>query len=483
MNVTQSVDVTDGPIEWAAFLPDAQVICATRRMENIIERKCTIKAMDRATTPAAGATARARSLLQLIRKICRSKSDGIANLQWQVDWRQGKKSVCAMCMVRMPSRTVPGLLVVIPLAPKAYPAQSHDESKAQLQAIIETAVDGIVTIDAKGQIETFNPAAETIFGYRAGEVIGKPVSILMPEPFKSEHAHYVNRYLKTRERHIIGIGREVIGRRKNGGTFPMFLSVGEQHVAGQIKFTGIVRDITDRKRAEAQVLLVSERVQQRLGHDLHDGLGQVLTGASLLAKALQTRCGDRCPDLSDQLQHLVDIMADAAGQVRKLSRGLLPLQQVEDYTPSIDSLRLRLAGTAVEMAVHVENLPREAGLLHANNLFRIAQEAVSNALRHSRATRISIISKTAGRTVRLVIEDNGRGFARSGSRGLGLHIMDYRARLMGGQLAVHSEPGRGTRVVCNVDCGITTGEIGESINEQNHRPHATGARAHSGHRR
>ncbi|MGC8478296.1 MAG: PAS domain-containing sensor histidine kinase, partial [Acetobacteraceae bacterium] len=166
----------------------------------------------------------------------------------------------------------------------------------------------------------------------------------------------------------------------------MFLSVGEQRGNGGKKFTGIVRDITDRKRTEAQVLLVSDRVQQRLGHDLHDGLGQVLTGAALLAKALETRCADRNPDMRDRLNHLVNIIGEAGKQVRKLSRGLQPLEQVSDYGSAIESLRAQLsaAGTA-NLEVQADPLPPEARLIHANNLFRIAQEATSNALRHSEA--------------------------------------------------------------------------------------------------
>ena len=168
--------------------------------------------------------------------------------------------------------------------------------------------------------------------------------------------------------------------------------------------------------------------------------------------------------MRSELNHLVGIIGEAGRQVRKLSRGLQPLEQVSIYGSAIESLRAQLSAAGTRhLEVHADDLPPEARLIHANNLFRIAQEATSNALRHSGARRISIHSTTTGRSVRLVIEDDGRGFTRSGQRGLGLHIMDYRARLMGGQLVVNSKPEQGTRIVCNVDCGITTGEIGEPI--------------------
>ncbi|MEI8396632.1 MAG: PAS domain S-box protein, partial [Rhodospirillaceae bacterium] len=120
-------------------------------------------------------------------------------------------------------------------------------------AILGAAVDGIVTIDANGRIQSFNPAAERIFGYKADEVIGRNVKVLMPEPYHSEHDGYISHYKTTNEPRIIGIGREVTGKRKDGSTFPMELAVGESRIDSKRLFAGIVRDITERKRAEEQL--------------------------------------------------------------------------------------------------------------------------------------------------------------------------------------------------------------------------------------
>jgi PAS domain S-box-containing protein len=127
------------------------------------------------------------------------------------------------------------------------------DSEARLRAILQTAVEGVITIDERGIMESVNPAAQAIFGYAASEMVGKNVSLLMPAPHHHEHSNYLNRYLQTGEAKVIGIGREIFGRRKNGSLFPMDLSVSEVHLAERRLFTGFVRDITERKRSEQRL--------------------------------------------------------------------------------------------------------------------------------------------------------------------------------------------------------------------------------------
>jgi diguanylate cyclase (GGDEF)-like protein/PAS domain S-box-containing protein len=124
------------------------------------------------------------------------------------------------------------------------------DTEERYRSIVETAVDGIITIDGAGLIRSFNPAAERIFGLRAAEVVGREVTVLMPEPYRSEHPGYLQRYARSGERRIIGIGRQVVGLRADGSTFPLHLSVGEMVVAGERFFTGTVRDLSDLRWAE-----------------------------------------------------------------------------------------------------------------------------------------------------------------------------------------------------------------------------------------
>ena len=134
----------------------------------------------------------------------------------------------------------------------------HD-SEARTHAILQTAVDGIITIDDRGIVESFNPAAERLFGYTADEVIGQNISMLMPSPYREEHDGYLARYLQTGEPHIIGIGREVRARRRDGTTFPISLAVSEVRLAGRRMFTGIVHDLTARVQAEAALAQLNQR--------------------------------------------------------------------------------------------------------------------------------------------------------------------------------------------------------------------------------
>ena len=136
-------------------------------------------------------------------------------------------------------------------------------------------IDGIITIDQHGVILSFNPAAARIFGYDLSEVKGQNVKMLMPEPYRGEHDQYLTNYLSTREAKIIGSGREVVGRRKDGSTFPMDLAVSEMRLGDDRMFVGIVRDISQRK--EAEETLVEAR---RAAEEANEAKSRFLTNMS-----------------------------------------------------------------------------------------------------------------------------------------------------------------------------------------------------------
>jgi PAS domain S-box-containing protein len=356
--------------------------------------------------------------------------------------------------------------------------RSLRESEALARAILETTVDGIITIDERGHIETFNPAAERIFGYTVDEVIGKNVRVLMPEPYHEEHDGYIQAYHNTGRRRIIGIGREVTGRRKDGSTFPMDLAVSEVEVEGRKVFAGIVRDISERRRLELEVLRIADEERRRIGQDLHDGLGQQLTGIGLLARGLARQLEAEGSPAADEAREITEFIKEADEYARGLARGLVP---VELEANGLAAALTRLAATAerlFDITCTVEAIGTDAGIAavpHPTHLFRIAQEAVSNAVRHGRAGRVDITLSVGKEQVRLRVHDDGVGIPesiRSGGaespladgpghtisaptrpddhRGMGVRIMHYRARIAGGTLDIRPAVDHGTVVTCTI---------------------------------
>ena len=343
------------------------------------------------------------------------------------------------------------------------------ESEQRMRAILETAVEGIVTIDERGAVESVNPAACLIFGYEPYEVIGQNVSMLMPSPDRERHDGYIANYLRTGEARIIGIGREVVGRRKDGTLFPMDLSISEVRLGDWWLFTGMVRDITERRKLEQAVATAAEHERSRIGRELHDGLGQQLGGLLFLMKGLQSDLqSGKAREADVTASQLCDELTIAMTQARNLAHELYAVRAGPDgLVQALENLAERAA--SAQRGITSAFPGDRSVLVHspavASHLYRIAQEAVHNALKHSRATRIDIELARQPVAVALSVRDNGVGLpAQSGTRGLGLRTMEQRARLIGGELAVQVRPEGGVEVTCSVPTTIVDGAgIGEGI--------------------
>src|SRR6185369_11289897 len=254
------------------------------------------------------------------------------------------------------------------------------DTAERLRAILETAVEGIITIDDRGIIESINPSAQKIFGYSPDEAIGKNVKILMPEPYRHEHDGYLKNYRHTGHARIIGIGREVVGRRKDGSVFPMDLSVSEVKLAGRRMFTGFVRDISERKQLEKEIIEVSNREQQRIGQDLHDGLCQELAGIQLMCQVLEQKLDGRSKPEAKQVGEIAEHIRDAISHTRKLARGLSPVEfepnglmsAFHELCPHITKLFRTECRFECPQPVLVRNN------VFATHLYRIAQESINN---------------------------------------------------------------------------------------------------------
>lgn len=245
-------------------------------------------------------------------------------------------------------------------------------SEAQWRAVIESAVDGIVVIDERGRIESFNPAAERLFGYTERELLGQNIDILMPSPYHEEHDGYLARYLATAEPHIIGSGREVSGRRRDGTTFPLHLSVGEMSPGGGRRFTGILHDLSERVRMEEQ--LREQEALVRLGemaavlaHEIKNPLAGVRGAIEVIGRRMASETGDTgiVKEILARLDSLADLMKD----LLLFARPPRPRPAPVDVTPLVTSTAdlLRSDPTLNDFTVSVQGsappVPADPGLL------------------------------------------------------------------------------------------------------------------------
>ena len=199
------------------------------------------------------------------------------------------------------------------------------EREERLHAIVETAVDAIITITERGRIDFVNSAATTLFGYTKDEMLGQNVSLLMPQPDRAKHDGYLDHYVQTGRASIIGSGRDVIALHKDGHTFPVHLAVNEVHLPQQRLFTAILHDLSGRRRLEKLVAEASAREQQRIGQDLHDGLGQQLAGLSFFCKSLITRLDAKHSPEAADARRMNELITSALQQARGMARGLNPV--------------------------------------------------------------------------------------------------------------------------------------------------------------
>lgn len=342
------------------------------------------------------------------------------------------------------------------------------ESAQRMRAIVETAVDAIITIDERGSIESINPAGEKLFGYVASELIGRNVKMLMPEPYQSQHDTYLRNYLSTGKRKIIGIGREVLGLRKDAKTFPMSLSVSEVALGDRRLFTGIVHDLSGRRRLEQEVLDISTAEQRRIGQDLHDGLCQDLIGIAFQTDYVGRQLSSREIPEADLVNKLASEIREAAGQARRLSHGLNPIDVKGGGLQAALQAMADKYSNSFHIACQFQGDPAAdvQDEMTATHLYRIAQEAIGNSIRHGKAHRIEVKMTNGNGSLTLSIKDDGIGFpgsraqvatvppstgaSRSSSQGIGLHTMHYRASLIGGTLAIHPGRGKGTIVSCSI---------------------------------
>ncbi|HEU4926716.1 MAG TPA: PAS domain S-box protein, partial [Vicinamibacterales bacterium] len=342
------------------------------------------------------------------------------------------------------------LWMLLDLTDRDQAERALRRSEDYLRSIVTTAATAIITIDEHGTMDTFNPAAERMFGYTVAEAVGQNVRLLMPPPYRDEHDGYLARYFTTGEARIIGIGREVVGLRKDGTTFPVDLAVSE--IGHSRCFTGILRDLSDRRELEWRLAESQLDERRHMARELHDDLGGHMTGVGLLAQTLHGELARAGSPLATRTEELVQSISDAQQRLRSVVRGMMPVEAIPEGLMAALSTLAKQSEAASGIACRFECQPpvHVEDSVSALQLFRIAQEAMHNALRHAEATQIVLGLKREGRRMEISVTDNGRGMGDmpAGHPGTGLGGMHQRARLLGGDCLIQTRDGGGTIVIC-----------------------------------
>jgi PAS domain S-box-containing protein len=324
-------------------------------------------------------------------------------------------------------------------------------SEERLRAILDTAMDAIITIDHHGIIQSVNAAAERMFGYTPAEMVGRNVTMFMASPHREAHDGYIARYLQTGEKHIIGVRRETEALRKDGSVIPTELAVSEiEHLK---LFTGIHRDLTRRKQLERDVVEAASLEQRRIGRDLHDSVAQELTALNLLARDLDETLRTDPAKAAPLVERMTRGLQRSQHELRDVLRGLLPV--------AVDSEGLMAALADLADRTRQEgkvtctfDCPRPvsvADIMTATNLYLIAQEAVHNALKHGRPRSIRIRLESDGVLVlRVQCDGTGMPTRPEANGGLGLRIMRNRAAIIGATLTIEPAEPTGTVVTCTL---------------------------------
>lgn len=341
------------------------------------------------------------------------------------------------------------------------------EQAEHTQTLIDNIVDGVITIDSAGLIQSFNPAAESIFGYSSHEVQGRNVNILMPSPHREAHDGYLRNYRATGIRSIIGAGREVEGQRSDGSLFPMDLAVSELQRSGQTLYVGMVRDITERKRIER---MKSEFVST-VSHELRTPLTSISGALGLIAGGALGELPEQAQQMiniahknSQRLAHLINDLLDmekiVAGKLRfdMKCQPLGPLlhQSVEANRPFAQDrqVTLKLEDAVTEIQVYIDG----------QRLLQVLANLLSNAIKFSPAGETVLLNvQLSTGLVRVTVRDNGPGIPQDfrsrifqkfsqadasdtrakGGTGLGLAISRELVERMGGVIGFDSVEGEG----------------------------------------
>jgi PAS domain S-box-containing protein len=345
------------------------------------------------------------------------------------------------------------------------------DSEVHFRSVSESASDAMITVNERSEIISLNPAVEDIFGYPMGELVGAPLTLLMPEYIRHVHRAGIDRYLTTNQKHISWRAVELPGLHKDGHEIPLEISFCEWTRKGTRYFTGIVRDVTERKLAEETLrrtreerLRELERVRTRIAADLHDDIGSSLTKIVILSDVAQQKASENGSQKSESLSAISDISNELVEAMSDIVWAINPRKD------RLSELSHRMRRFASDMFT-ARNIKFQFRAAHSDDdlqlganvrreVFLIFKESVNNVVRHSHCTEATAQFSIEDGRLTLQIKDNGQGFKPAALNdpengvpvrgGNGLPSMRQRATELGGEFKVTTAEGQGTTVWLSV---------------------------------
>jgi PAS domain S-box-containing protein len=383
----------------------------------------------------------------------------------QAEWRSYAEPIALGGMLVSGAIILAGLVLYRRQRIEERLSEALNEASRRARAMVDAMMDAIVTVDDQLRIIVFNPAAERMFGWRASEMLGQPLDLLLPDEMRHVHGMRMSEFVNSdEERRAMSPSVQVLGRRRDGTLFPADSTISRSTVDGQRQLTAALRDVTERVRAKARLQEANEQLRKladalqdvreaerlRIARELHDDLGQRLTGLKLdlswLSDKLKKEGSGLARDVDVTRAHL-DTAMDGA---RRIWTELRPVM-VEDlgFGDAVDAMvreTERRGGLDITTQMPARAMVGKGPV--ATALFRVVQEALHNIVRHAGAMRVQIRLVVVEDDLVLTVLDDGAGFDPASRVGKGMGLVSMRERVHGleGEFEIESSPGRATRI-------------------------------------